>query len=130
MPIMRMGIYKKLASCMAILAVLFAFFAPTVSQAMSGDGHSNVIYQKVCTEHGTKVIPVELPAGNHHGVPSHSGHCSFCCTSAHSPIINSSTAVVSLDSNEFYFRLVPTYDSPVVQVLFQASHPPQAPPAV
>ena len=127
---MHTAVNKKLASWMAIFAILFAFFAPTVSQAMSADDHSNVIYQKVCTEHGTKVIPVELPLGNHHGAPSHSGHCSFCCTSAHSPIINSNTAVVSPHSNKFYFRLVPTYDSPVIQVSFQTSHPPQAPPTV
>ena len=84
--------YKnKLASWMAIFAVLFAFFAPTISQAMSADNQTDVIYQKVCTEHGSKVIPVELPSSSHHndGMLGHAGHCAFCCTSAHTPIVSS-----------------------------------------
>lgn len=120
-----------LASWMAIFAILFAFFAPTVSQAMSLNDHSNVIYQKVCSEHGTKVIPIELPSGTHHdGMLSQSGHCAFCCTNNHTPIISSGVAVITLSSNEFYAWLATAYDSPVIEDTHQGSHSPQAPPAI
>ena len=120
---------NRLASWMAIFAILFAFFAPTVSQAMSADDHSNVIYQKVCTEHGSKVIPIELPSKHHDGMLGHSGHCAFCCTSAHTPIVSTSSAVIVVSSNESQVWITPAYDSPVVQTTYQVSHPPQAPPA-
>lgn len=120
---------NRLASWMAIFAILFAFFAPTVSQAMSADDHSNVIYQKVCTEHGSKVIPIELPSKHHDGMLGHSGHCAFCCTSAHTPIVSASSAVIDVSSNESQVWITPAYDSPAVQTTYQVSHPPQAPPA-
>lgn len=124
-------LYKKLASWMAIFTVLLAFFAPTVSQAMSSNDHSNVIYQKVCSEHGTKVIPIELPSGKHHdGMPAHSGHCAFCSTSNHTPVINSDSTVIVVSSNESQVWVAPAYDSPVVQSTYRVSHSPQAPPSI
>jgi hypothetical protein len=120
---------SKFASWLAIFAVLVAFFAPTVSQAMSADDHSTVIYQKVCSEHGGKVIPVELPSKHHDGMLGHSGHCAFCCTGNHTPLINSDSAVIVVSSNASQVWTTPAYDSPVVQTTYQVSHPPQAPPA-
>ena len=123
--------YKnKLASWMAIFAVLFAFFAPTISQAMPADNHTNVIYQKVCTEHGSKVIPMELPSGKHDGMLAHTGHCAFCCTSAHTPIVssNSISFVVAVIKSQAW--VLPAYDSPLVQSIFQDSQSPQAPPSI
>jgi len=120
-----------LASWMAIIAVLFAFFAPTVSQAMSSNDHSNVIYQKVCSEHGTKVIPIELPSGKHHdGMLGQSGHCAFCCTNNYTPIISSGVAGITVSPNASHAWFLTAYDSPVIQDTHQLSHPPQAPPAV
>ena len=127
---MRTGAYKKLASWMAIFAVLIAFFAPTVSQAMSADDHSNVIYQKVCTEHGSKVVPIEMPSKHHDGMLGHSGHCAFCCTGNHTPVINSDSLAIVISSNESQVWITPAYDSPIVQTTYQVSHPSQAPPAV
>ena len=123
--------YKnKLASWMAIFAVLFAFFAPTISQAMPTDNHTNVIYQKVCTEHGSKVIPMELPSGKHDGMLGHAGHCAFCCTSAHTPIVGSNSISFVLAVIESQAWILPSYDSPVVQSIFQDSQSPQAPPSI
>lgn len=125
--------YKhKLASWMAIFAVLLAFFAPTISQAMSVDNQTDVIYQKVCTEHGTKVIPVELPSGSHHndGMLGHAGHCAFCCTSAYTPIISSDSIAIVIALIESQAWVLPAYDSPVVQSIYQDSHSPQAPPSI
>jgi Protein of unknown function (DUF2946) len=121
---------NKLASWMAIFAVLFAFFAPTVSQAMSSNNHVNVIYQKVCVEHGSKVIPMELPSGKHDGMVGHAGHCAFCCTSAHTPMVNSNSISFVVAVIESQAWVLPAYDSPVVQSIYQDSHSPQAPPSI
>ncbi len=121
---------NKLASWMAIFAVLFAFFAPTVSQAMSSNNHVNVIYQKVCVEHGSKVIPMELPSGKHDGMVGHAGHCAFCCTSAHTPMVNSNSISFVVAVIESQAWVLPAYDSPVVQSIYQDSHTPQAPPSI
>ena len=125
--------YKhKLASWMAIFAVLLAFFAPTISQAMSVDNQTDVIYQKVCTEHGSKVIPVELPSSSHHndGILGHAGHCAFCCTSAHTPIISSDSIAIVIALIESQVWKIQAYDSPVVQSFDLVSHSPQAPPSI
>ncbi len=121
---------NKLASWMAIFAVLFAFFAPTVSQAMSSNNHVNVIYQKVCVEHGSKVIPMELPSGKHDGMVGHAGHCAFCCTSAHTPMLGSNSISFVVAVIESKAWVLPAYDSPVVQSIYQDSHSPQAPPSI
>ena len=127
---MSRGTYNKLASWLAIFAVLMAFFAPTVSQAMSADDHLNVVYQKVCTENGSKVIPMELPSGKHDGMLGHAGHCAFCCTSAHTPIVGSNSISFVVGVIESQAWILPAYDSPVVQSIFQDSHSPQAPPSI
>ena len=132
MRFMDKRVHNKIASWMAIFAVLLAFFAPTVSQAMSADNHANVIYQKLCTEHGSKVIPVELPSSNHHddGMLSHDGHCSFCCTTSHTPIVGSNSISFVVAVIESQAWILPAYDSPVVQSIYQDSHSPQAPPSI
>jgi hypothetical protein len=124
--------YKhKLASWMAIFAVLLAFFAPTISQAMSVDNQTDVIYQKVCTEHGSKVIPMELPSsGKHDGMLGHAGHCAFCCTTAHTPIVGSNSISFVVAVIESQAWILPSYESPVVQSIFQDSQSPQAPPSI
>jgi hypothetical protein len=130
---MMIKAYKnKLASWLAIFAVLFAFFAPTISQAMPTDNHINVIYQKVCTEHGSKVIPIELPANSHHndGMLGNTVHCAFCCTSAHTPIISSDSIAIVIALIESQAWKIKAYDSPVVQSFDLVSHSPQAPPSI
>lgn len=130
MRLMHKRLNNKLASWMAIFAVLMAFFAPTISQAMTSNDHTNVIYLKVCTEHGSKVIPMELPSGNHDGMLGHAGNCAFCCTSAHTPIVGSNSISFVVAVIESQAWVLPAYDSPVVQSIFQDSHFPQAPPSV
>ena len=131
-PMMIKAYKNKLASWTAIFAVLFAFFAPTVSQAMLADNHTNVIYQKVCTEHGSKVLPVELPSSSHHndGMLGHTGHCAFCFTSAHTPIISSDSIAIVIALIESQAWKIKAYDSPVVQSFDLVSHSPQAPPSI
>ena len=123
---------SKFASWLAIFAVLVASFAPTISQAMPADNQANVIYQKVCTEHGTKIIPVELPSSSHQddGMLVHAGHCAFCCTSAHTPIVSSNSISFVVAVIESQAWVLPAYDSPVVQSIYQDSQSPQAPPSI
>lgn len=128
---MNMGIYKKLASWLAIFAILFAFFAPTVSEATSADNHSNVIYQKICSDSGIKSVPVQLPSGNHQdGFLSHIDHCAFCCSSSNTPLIYSGFALIELSHDKSQVWIVHSYDSPIIQSAQKVSNPPQAPPAV
>ena len=122
--------YKKLASWMAIFAVLFAFFSPTVSVAMSVDHHSNVIYQKICSDSGIKSVPVQLPSGKHQdGSFSHISHCTFCCSSNNAPVIYSGSVLLELSQGESQVWLVHFYDSPVIKSAQKVSNLPQAPPA-
>jgi len=130
MRFMDKRVHNKIASWMAIFAVLVAFFAPTLSQAMSADNHANVIYQKVCSEHGSKVIPIELPSGKHDGMVGHAGHCAFCCTGAHTPMLGSNSISFVVAVIESKAWVLPAYDSPVVQSIYQDSHSPQAPPSI
>ena len=122
---------NRLAAWMAMFAILFAFFAPTVSQAVSVDDHANVIYQKVCTEQGTKIVPLEMPAGKHPGsMASHLGHCALCGTSAHTPVINASVNSPVFLNRQDFESLASLYIAPAIKTYQQLSHPPQAPPAV
>ena len=128
---MNMGIYKKLASWMAIFAILFAFFAPTFSEARLADNHSSVIYQKICSDSGIKSVPVQLPSGNHQdGFLSHIDHCVFCCSSSNTPVIYSGSALMELSHDKSQVWIIHSYDSPIIQSPQKVSNPPQAPPAV
>ena len=128
---MKTLVNQKLASWMAIFAILFAFFAPQISQAMAGDEHANLTYQQVCTEQGSKLIPFQIPSDKHQdGVLSHGGMCAFCLSSAHTPIIN------KVFPEFFAAPALPQkwnvafYQSPITQSLHQLSYSPQAPPSI
>ena len=122
---------NRLAAWMAMFAILFAFFAPTVSQAMSVDDHANVIYQKVCSEQGTKIVPVEMPTGKHSGsMAGHLGHCALCCSTSHTPVISAGANLFESSSQQISAGLASLYIAPAVKSHQQHSHPPQAPPAI
>lgn len=124
--------YKnKLASWMAIFAVLFAFFAPAISQAMPTDNHANVIYQKVCTEQGAKVVPVEMPAGKHSGgMAGHIGNCALCFSSSYTPVISYGVNLFAPSNQQASEGLALLYIAPAIELHQQLSHPSQAPPFI
>lgn len=122
---------NRLAAWMAMFAILFAFFAPTVSQAISVDDHANVIYQKVCSEQGTKIVPVEMPAGKHSGgMASHLGHCALCCSTSHTPVISAGINLFESSNQQVSEGLASLYIAPAIKSQQQLSHPPQAPPVI
>lgn len=122
---------NRFAAWMAMFAILFAFFAPTVSQAMSLDNHGNVIYQKVCSELGAKIIPVEMPSGKHSsGMAVHLGHCALCCTTAHTPIVSGANNSYVFLNQQTFTSFVSLYIAPAIKPHQQLTHPPQAPPVI
>jgi hypothetical protein len=125
------GMTNRLAAWMAMFAILFAFFAPAISQAMTVDNHANVIYQKVCTEQGTKVVPVEMPSGKHSGsMAGHLGHCALCCSVSHTPVISAGVSLFETANQQGSEGLASLYIAPAIKSYQQLSHPPQAPPVV
>lgn len=122
---------NRLAAWMAMFAILFAFFAPTVSQAVSLDDHVKVIYQKVCSEQGSKVIPVDLPSGKHSGgMALHVGHCALCCSASHTPVVSAGLNLFEFSTQQVSESLAALYIAPAIKSYQQLSHPPQAPPVI
>ena len=122
---------NRLAAWMAMFAILFTFFAPTVSQAMSVGDHTNVIYQKVCSEQGAKVVPVEMPAGKHSGgMAVHLGHCALCCSASHAPVISAGLNLFEPSNQQVSKGFASVYIAPAIKSYQQLSHPPQAPPVI
>lgn len=122
---------NRLAACMAIFAIVFAFFAPTVSQAMSVGDHANVIYQKVCSEQGAKIVPVDMPAGKHSGsMAGHLGHCALCCSTSHTPVISAGVNLFQSSNQQISEGLASLYIAPAIKSYQQLTHPPQAPPVI
>ncbi len=122
---------NRLVAWMAMFAILFAFFAPTVSQAMLVGGHANVIYQKVCSEQGTKVLPLEMPTGKHSGgMVGHLGHCALCCSTSHTPVISAGANSFESSNQQVSEGLASIYIAPAIKSHQQHSHPPQAPPVI
>jgi Protein of unknown function (DUF2946) len=123
-------IYSKWLAWTAIFAVLFALFAPAISQAMPDRNDDGLVYQKVCSESGAKFVVLDLATKKgHQGSLVHFGHCAFCCLGGHVPLLGSLDISpidlwigVSLDWSSLYH--LPDFDVP--------SHffpPAQAPPS-
>jgi Protein of unknown function (DUF2946) len=122
---------NRLAAWMAMFAILFAFFAPTVSKAMSVGDHANVIYQKVCSEQGTKIVPLEMPAGQHSGgMAVHLGHCALCCSASHAPVISAGLNLFEPSNQQVSQGFASLYIAPAIKFHQQLTHPPQAPPVI
>ncbi len=122
---------NRLAAWMAMFAILFAFFSPTVSQATSLDNHANVIYQKVCSEQGAKVVPVEMPTGKHSGgMAVHLGHCALCCSASHAPVISACLNLFEPSNQQVSQGVASLYIAPAIKFHQQLTHPPQAPPVI
>ena len=129
---MQFNIHKKLISWMAIFAILMAFFAPTVSQALSSNNPSNLIYQKVCSQHGNKFVPIQVPSNHSDDSALHQhGYCNFCCLSSDNPDIGLISPALRYKSlSESQQALLQGYDAPFVNYHYSLSYSPQAPPVI
>ena len=118
---------KRIISWVAIFAILMTTFAPLVSHALS---LSNASFVEVCTSQGVKLIQTNDSNSQDQKSNEHSNHCSYCTLATDKAYIHSGDIQLGLtlisSSSKFFIE----YESPVLQVHFQSSHPPQAPPAL
>ena len=125
--------YRRFVSSIAMLAMLVAAFAPTLTHAFFGK--SNAPWQALCTAQGIK----QLGAGSleNQSVPkqsipqqnsgNHFDKCPYCGSHANgTAIINTGIAQVFLI--ETVVLAGSAYLSPVIADYTQVSHPSQAPP--
>ncbi len=130
MPAMLSKKYYQIVSWVAAFAILISFFAPTISQAMVAKNGGNVIYQTICGQGGSKLLPVNIPS-KQDTQPSHQqGHCAICCVGHQTPFINLSTLSASVDRPQQDTFISVIYLAPVPQARYLVSHSPQAPPVI
>jgi len=71
-------------SWIALIAFLFATFAPTVSAAFPHKSTTLAVWGQLCTVDGQQAVRIdtgdsdENPAAAHHGSTSQAGHCLLC----------------------------------------------------
>ena len=127
-PNMLRLVHKKFAAWMAIFGLLLSFFAPAITQAMPQDSSGNLIYQKVCSESGSKLVPVEIPTHHQDSSLNPLGHCLFCCSNHQAPAVFANAFVLPVQENHQHDVVSTLYQAPLLKFTFQPSHPPQAPP--
>jgi hypothetical protein len=67
----------------AMLAILFGVFAPSVSHALAQQ-YPVQDYVEVCTAHGIQVLAQgDAVPGGDDGLAGQAGHCGYCITHAH-----------------------------------------------
>jgi hypothetical protein len=71
-------LHRLLAAWQAVLVVLFAALAPTVSHALVVDHAAQGI--EICTSTGTQIIPADSPTGPES--TKRMDHCPFCLLQA------------------------------------------------
>ena len=77
--------FRRLAASLALLAMLLAALAPTLTHALAAANDQHLRWTAVCTADGARLVPVPTDAD---GVPQapkphQAGHCPFC--SPHAP---------------------------------------------
>ena len=126
--------YYRLASWIAIAAVLFAALAPTISYAFPASSQPQTLWQELCTAQSTKLVP-GLIAGDTQQKPASGGmvmhfeHCPYCFSHAGS-------IAMLFDSNPAVMRLNTSFSLP--QLFYQSPYPlfawvkssPRAPPSI
>jgi hypothetical protein len=126
--------YKLLVSFIALIAILFAGLAPTLSFAFGNNDHVKVT-QIICTvNHQYKTVEVDLGSKNTksdgYNKTSCLDHCLYCSNSITSDLVSNK----NLDFNFLTFSHLAffkyDYINPVSFVLDVSSHSPQAPPLV
>jgi len=121
--------YHKLVSWIAILAILLGSFAPTISHAITANGSSR-LWQEICTQQGTKLLPSDSPAPDQKEIPGHLEHCPYCSIHADTQVLPPSSSALFFATSVIETLAVQVYRSPVINAYFQSSHPPQAPPSL
>ncbi|MEO8417101.1 MAG: DUF2946 domain-containing protein [Methylophilaceae bacterium] len=133
----------RLASWIAIAAMVFSALAPTIAHAIPAKNTPQTLWQELCTAQGTQLIASDAisgassqpglhiptqPAQDKMGM--HVEHCPYCFSHAGSiglPPVTASFVFVATGQRA---RLAETYIAPVISPHYQSANPSQAPPVL
>ena len=126
--------YKLLVSFIALIAILFAGLAPTLSFAFSNNNHIKVT-QIICTgDHQYKTVEVDLGSkdtkSDAHNKTSCLDHCLYCSNTFTSDLAPNKNVDFNSPTFGHFAFFQYSYINPVSTVLDLSSHSPQAPPLV
>ena len=123
-----------LASRVALFAIIFASFAPTISHAFVVKTATS-LQQEICGAHGARrVVHVDFIAEKksdlaHDKTPIHLEHCSYCAS--HMGHVTAPRAQILVFLSEINsVAHIGVYAAPYVQAYYPVSHPSHAPPLV
>ena len=126
---------NRFASLVAILAIVFASLAPTVSYAFSVKGHHATLSQELCNAQGVKrVVAVDLGLMTKQSpvksqAEMHFGHCPYCASHLHQ--VDISTAPLKLFLAEINAtKHIQVYAEALPTSFYQVTPPSHAPPAI
>jgi Protein of unknown function (DUF2946) len=133
----------KLLSKIALLAIVFASLAPSISHALQANNSAGFA-QEVCTTSGQKItiqvlttkgqqLATELPAQTSEKQPSgiqhHLQHCPFCSAGSVAAVLPSNHSII-IAQLEASAQKTAEYAAPVVVSVPYATPPSQAPPSL
>jgi hypothetical protein len=126
---------KRLSTWIAILAVVFASLAPSISHALAANNNQTSLLQELCSAQGTKrFIAVDLTVDtqkspSQNGAAMHFEHCPFCASHAGTVAITASSIALFLSEINAAEHI--QIDAQVFPTSFyQVSPPSHAPPAI
>jgi hypothetical protein len=130
-------ISTRLASWIAIAAIVFSALAPTISYAFSSNSTPQTLWQELCTAQGTKLIANDaIPASQFPAQPAqdkmgmHFEHCPYCFSHAGSVGLPPATASFVIVATSQTAQLAASYIAPVLPLYYQSANPSQAPPSL
>ena len=125
---------NRLASRIALVAIIFASLAPTISHAFPAK-NSTSFQQEICDSNGVKrLVNVDFagekkPSPEQNQAAIHLEHCPYCAAHmAHVDVAKAATAIFLAELNTA--NRIDLYTAPLVQSFYPVSHPSHAPPLV
>ena len=136
-------ISTRLASWIAIAAIVFSALAPTIAHAFPAKNTPQTLWQELYTAQGTKLIANDTIPGSigqpgsqiptrpsHDKMGMHFEHCPYCFSHAGSVGLPPATASFLLIATGQTARLAELYIAPVLPLYHQSANPSQAPPSL
>jgi hypothetical protein len=132
----------RLIDKIALFAILFASFAPTISHALVERGNTNSFIQQVCSASGQKIF-IEVvtsqgkqlqagldikPGSQPVSINHHMDHCPFCHAGVADVVIPSDNPAFELYLAQQACHRGLAYQAPVVSSVIQTAHLSRAPP--
>ena len=126
--------HRSLISFIALIAILFAGLAPTLSFAFSNNNHIKFT-QVICTgNHQYKMVEVDLSSkdtkSDAHNKTSCLDHCLYCSNSITSDLVFNKNLDFNFPAFDHFAFFQYDYINPVSIILDLSSRSPQAPPLV